>query len=309
MTIKARHFLAEKGYKYIELNLSTIGNYSSLDSEWNYSDVQHFKHVHHVFNQVILGLTNTSNSSFFLQKNFFITIANIIYQIHENPGVHEYLAVALNIPISIITYHDNNEKLGKLKTETKTNYHFYYRSFFGFILAKIAVLATKRNYKKVISEDMPMRTQRGILRKNNNISFKQDQKNIIGFLDTTNISESNIFFSKGYKFNGSYILNFKDCFINIEEIYLKLEVKNEEILALPLICSHEGASLKKTCGEEVFDNCPWHGKKVAKIFSTKLPVKNEKIIKQYLGANLEVNLIKLEQTSDKNYSIKINLEA
>jgi hypothetical protein len=38
----------------LELNLETEGDYSPRDSEWNYSDILHFPHVHKSFNQSIL---------------------------------------------------------------------------------------------------------------------------------------------------------------------------------------------------------------------------------------------------------------
>ena len=68
MTKKIRSFLDKNKYKYLELNLETEGDYSSRDSEWNYSDVLHFPSVHKSFNQCILDLNQTTNTSLFIQK-------------------------------------------------------------------------------------------------------------------------------------------------------------------------------------------------------------------------------------------------
>ena len=106
MTRKARAFFDKRRYKFLELELSTVDDYSPRDSEWNYSDVRHFEHVHKVFDQVILGLSNEANGSLFLQKIFIFKIPNLIYQIHESSKCHEYMGVALGIPISVITNHD-----------------------------------------------------------------------------------------------------------------------------------------------------------------------------------------------------------
>jgi len=179
MTRKARTFFEKRRYKFLELELVTVGDYSPRDSEWNYSDVRHFEHVHKVFDQVILGLSNEANGSLFLQKIFIFKIPNLIYQIHESANCHEYLGVALGIPISVITNHDLLDD-GKL-ANTITNYRIYYKSWLGYILAKAAMFATKRNYKAVIDEDAPMRRQRGILRKNQHLQFTQDEKSLIGF--------------------------------------------------------------------------------------------------------------------------------
>ena len=50
--------MKSNGYKYLSLRLQTIGEYSSRDSEWNYSDIPHLNYVHKkVYNHIIFMLT------------------------------------------------------------------------------------------------------------------------------------------------------------------------------------------------------------------------------------------------------------
>ena len=125
MTKQVRTFLGKYGYRYIDLNLPTAGSWSPKDSEWNYSDISRFAQVHKVFNQEILGRTDELNCSVSLQKVFFLTIPNIIFQIHKEADTHEYFSSSSGIPISIITHH----KARYFGENTITDYRFYYRSF------------------------------------------------------------------------------------------------------------------------------------------------------------------------------------
>ncbi len=73
MTKQIRQFLNDNKYNFLELNLETEGDYSPRDSEWNYSDILHFPYVHKSFNQSILNLSKTTNTSFFFTKPFHVS--------------------------------------------------------------------------------------------------------------------------------------------------------------------------------------------------------------------------------------------
>ena len=286
MTRKARVFFEKRKYKFLELELTIDGDYSPRDSEWNYSDVRHFEHVHKVFDQVILGLSNETNGSLFLQKIFFFKIPNLIYQIHETSDCHEYLGVALGIPISVITHH-NLANDGE-NAHTITNYRIYYKSLLGYILAYAAFFATKRNYKAVIDEDAPMRRQRGALRKNQHLKFIQDEKSSIGFLDCSNIQENNIRFFGFENFEKIVSINSSDTSIYCDDIFIKVERLNDKLLIWPLICPHEGAPLNDCKKQADYINCPWHGRRLPPIFTICDLTREQEFSETYLGAKFNL---------------------
>ena len=89
MNIKS--FLKDAKFKKVSLRLSTSGEYSWKDSEWNYSDVPHLNYVHTKvdgFNQYI-GREFISN--IFLQKIGPFSIPASISIQHKNAGKHKDL--------------------------------------------------------------------------------------------------------------------------------------------------------------------------------------------------------------------------
>ena len=296
MTRKIRKFLDENNYNYLELDLETEGDYSPRDSEWNYSDILHFPHVHKSFNQSILNVSKTTNTSIFLQKLPFIVIPNIIYQEHSEQKYHEAVASTLTLVISIIVEHD--EKNGRALT--KTNYRFYYNNLFQKIFAYVARYFTKKNYKNVISEDEPLRVQRGKLRKKNNILFLNDNNEVIGPLETNNKYDDNVVFKTDYIFEDNLTLNKKDSFLELDEINIRCQINDDRLVLTPMVCPHEGAPIPNFDKNTV---CPWHGRKLKEIISIDLNSNDKEYSFNYLGLNFLLNL-KLNSEDEIKISLK-----
>lgn len=297
MTNQIRKFLKDSKYNFLELNLETEGDYSPRDSEWNYSDILHFPYVHKSFNQSILSVSKTTNTSIFLQKLPLFEIPNIIYQVHSEKKFHEAATTSLSIAISIIVEHD--EKNGRALT--KTNYHFYYKNFFQKIIAYIARYFAKKNYKNVISEDEPLRIQRGKLRKKNNISFLNDNNEVIGPLETNNKYDNNVVFKDDYAFTDEFTLNKKNSLYELDVINIRFKIKNDRLVLTPMVCPHEGASISDFDKNAV---CPWHGRKLKEIISIDLNFSDKEYSFEYLGLNFLLNFELY--TEDK---IKISLRS
>jgi len=254
MTQSVRKFLNHSGYKFLSLDLETIGEWSPHDSEWNYSDALHFPYIHKSFSQKILNICSETNTSLFVQNLFFLKNPVIIYQEHKTKDSHEYLASSYGITISIVTRHLTH-KQGAI---TKTNYQFFYSGFIGLLIAFSAKIATKNNYKKVISEDMPMRAQRGILRKTKNIFFKSD-KNIVTPNSTLNPMDNNVFLRSGIILKKRFILDDDFSSKIFEKVFLRVSKEKNKIIILPTICPHEGSPLSDS---DCHMRCKWHGRKI-----------------------------------------------
>ena len=297
MTKQIRQFLNDNKYNFLELNLETEGDYSPRDSEWNYSDILHFPYVHKSFNQSILNLSKTTNTSFFLQNLSMFQIPNIIYQIHSEQKFHEAVTSTFFIVISIIVEHD--EKNGR--AFTKTNYHFYYKNFFQKIIAYLSRYLTKKNYKNVISEDEPLRIQRGKLRKKNNISFLNDNNEVIGPLDTNNKYDNNVAFKNDYTFVDEFTLSKKSSLYELDVINIRFKINKDQLVLTPMICPHEGAPIPYFDKSTV---CPWHGRILKEIISIDLNSDDKEYSFDYLGLSF---LLNLELNNDDK--IKISLRS
>ena len=191
-------FMERIGYKHLILRLHTIGNYSKKDSEWNYSDIPHLNYVHTKVEGFSFYSDNERIVNLFMQRfgPFCVPVTNYIE--HLKSDKHFYVMNILGMIVSVTTSH--NEK-SDLKALTITEYKFYYRSLIEKIFAFVIKFATKRNYKVLMSEDVPMRNQRGNLR-NKGLSFLSDNQDKIGFYETEDLSINNVdgrdyFLSKG----------------------------------------------------------------------------------------------------------------
>ena len=61
-------FMKSNGYKYLSLRLQTTGDYSSRDSEWNYSDIPHLNYVHTKVDGYCFHADNERIINLFMQK-------------------------------------------------------------------------------------------------------------------------------------------------------------------------------------------------------------------------------------------------
>lgn len=112
-----------------------------------------------------------------------------------------------------------------------------------------------------MSEDIPMRLQRGKLR-HQGFLFKSDCQERIHFTDTLDLSIKNISKPLSGTPNITVSLCYGDTPKPLDELYLILVTTHSDIRILPSVCEHEGASLFSPEFCKVSDQCPWHGKKI-----------------------------------------------
>jgi hypothetical protein len=273
----ATKFFDDNHYRRISLQLSTHGWYSPRDSEWNYSDIPHLNFIHTRVAGITLKASKKHISNIFLQRIGPFEIPASVSISHRTRDIHSYIMTILNIAIEVETRH---EGIGS-GCVTTTQYNFYYKGFLGLLICLLARYSTRRNYSILMSEDMPMRTQRGKLRRKG-VLFAHDKLELIGFSDTLNIAADNVDCrgaipeKYAYRFRTSSIPGSVD----IESCWLRVEWNNDFIRIYPAICPHEGAPLTQNIGETVSDHaecnagiiCPWHGRKVKEI--AKMCLKN-----------------------------------
>jgi hypothetical protein len=265
----SRNFFVKNGYRSIRLILSSKGDYSQKDSEWNYSDIPHLNYIHSRVEGITLKASRTHISNIFLQRVGPFEIPASVNISHLTAGKHEYIMTILNIGISVVTSHKNDSD-GCLTT---TTYEFFYKDLAGFIMCLLARMTTRKNYRILMSEDMPMRIQRGILRRKG-IGFKLDTLDLIGFTDTLDISCNNIECGSALQANEEFRIEVTGLSGSIDTAndLLRVEWRDNNLLIVPKICPHEGAPLahKQThmhSADHLHDCllCPWHGRKIGPV--------------------------------------------
>jgi hypothetical protein len=269
-------FLAAAGYHCLSCALATDGLYSAKDSEWNYSDVPHLNYVHARVEGCPLLTTNTHASSLFLQRIGPFAVPASLHVSHVASDVHDYLLIVLNIIVRVTTHHQPSGA-GCLTT---TRYNFYFRGILGRLVALMARYATRRNYRVLMSEDLPMREQRHRLRQLG-VVFAYDRKPLIGFVDTLNVHENHVDATAlSHAERTTQIdLSSDDGDLKVDQLLLRLTWDYQSVKIWPLICPHEGAPLSACAAQSSRSlMCPWHGRRLS-----PLAVVPRSVLDQELG--------------------------
>lgn len=264
-----QQFFCNNQYKKISLQLSSEGYYSPRDSEWNYSDIPHLNFIHTRVEGVTLKTSKHHVSNIFLQRVGPFEFPASVNISHRSWDRHSYIMIILNIGIAVETTHGGTGEACK----TTTRYDFFYKGLFGYLICLMARYSTRKNYQILMSEDMPMRIQRGELRRKG-VTFALDKLDLIGFSDTIDVTANNIDCRSAVPQGAIYqfIVSSIPGSVEIENYWLRAEWSNSLMRIYPLICPHEGAplrqkvkSLDSTADDCRVAACPWHGKKIKEV--------------------------------------------
>lgn len=304
--IKSREYIAKNlpkdlindGMSFKNFYHESKGIFLDKDVDWNYKDILHPRLVHKLLDQTHIYTNDYTTNQIFFQKIGFFKLPFQVIQFDVNINTIAYCFTIFGFVIYIETEYTTKNKL----TLVKTTYHIGSLSkfllnltfpFFKYLLSK--------NYKKLMSEDMPLRERKGVLR-SWGITFKTDQYTKISYNDCKNISFNNVIFTNKFKpkLANKVLINKKNNLIESfligrsDNYGLRGEINNDIISFYPRICSHEGACLDKSQPSKnnaiKYISCPWHGKKIKPIFNHNFKLSN----------NFEFNY------SGKTYQFKVN---
>jgi len=254
-------FLRKRGFRYFLLDRVTSGYYSARDSEWNYSDIPHLNVVHENVDGYPFIVSDFYIASLFVQRLGPFKVPVTVFLKHEDPTEHYYVLNILCIVAEVSTQYINSGT----HCITRTKYKFWYKGIVGLIVAFLARISTIANYNKLMSEDVPMRNQRGYLRRLG-LRLRLDLLPIIRFTDTVDLSAVNVdasgYFS-GLSVCSTTVIRMSGQ-VDIEEYLLSIDPREDNIYIYPMICEHEGASLRncpKASRSQII-TCPWHGKPI-----------------------------------------------
>lgn len=291
--------LKKEGLRFTSFTVETSGEYAAEDADWNYKDIPHLHYIHAQAEAypVVIGDDVLCNVNMQKVLGIWYPIAVVIYELEKNHLVYFttlfFFALIIDTKISEPT---------PLNTTVVTTFSIGYPKWLFFTVPLLRWMM-KRNHLALIKDDIPMRNQRGQLRK---LGYEFRKKgDSYSFAETSNIYESNVALPAGMDPAGE--AEYRTMLESQPEVTvgdagllgLRLVRSNDQVTIWPRTCPHEGAPLDKAPCKEGAIHCPWHGRTIHPVGSFiwgqdadieskefNIQVRGRKIIWQYHGAGL-----------------------
>jgi nitrite reductase/ring-hydroxylating ferredoxin subunit len=285
--------LSSNGFRFRQFECISEGEYSPRDAEWNYMDVPHLRYVHKQVDGWATFLADTVSASVFLQKVPLFCLPLTVTQYKTSPNSITYYT---SFSFYLVIVETAWSEIASGRTRVTTTYAVgWIGRILGVGYPLIRWLLT-RNYRILMSEDLPMREQRGMLRsKGYGFVFPEDGPS---FLYSKKIMEQNVVVPDQNVIAPPAVPRWNDVTLGLADVqdggvvtigeanHVGLSVlRTGDVLQFfPRLCPHEGANLDgevRACGSaegradsSCVIQCPWHGRKFSPILSVRLPVEN-----------------------------------
>ena len=282
--------LRAEGITFRFLECFSEGDYAPEDAAWNYMDIPHLAYVHKQVDGCLTLAGDAFAASVFFQKVTFFRLPMpvLIYQTAPN-AITYYTSYTFFLLIIETTW----ESVGSVRTRVTTRYAIGWTNWLmglGFPLIRWLI---KRNYSILMREDLPMRNQRGQLRKRG-YEFKMKGQ-VPSFIDSRKIMQQNVLAPDHNVVAPATVPLWEPRTVRYDDLHdgepvfvgaddhmgLSILKTGATVHVYPRLCSHEGASLDavvKACGSTSASNsgsctiqCPWHGRKFRPILTVALP--------------------------------------
>ena len=239
------------------------------DADWNYKDIPHLKNVHNLVDGFTAYAGDDFVGSIFIQKILGglikIPLSVVIYQSAKN--AQTYFSTFFWF---ILIIHTNYEQIEEIRTRVTTRYALGTSGIMKLvfpIVFPVMKWLIKKNYDDLMTDDIPMRTRRGELRKMG-YSFAGDGKDY-SYVETTKIMKTNIVAPSDKKPSPPVLLKNilsalekqSPVFYGEPDLFGFQAYKNgTKITFFPRACVHEGACLDHAKSGDGAVKCPWHGR-------------------------------------------------
>jgi nitrite reductase/ring-hydroxylating ferredoxin subunit len=251
--------LQGEGLKFSELVLTSEGEYAADDSDWNYKDIPHLHVVHELAESYPAVIGDDIICTINMQRimGIWFPVALINYEYAKYHQV--YYTTLFFFALIIETKTDEYEPL---KTRVTTTYSIGAPKWLFWATPMIKALLRK-NYKNLMSSDVPMRARRGQLRK---LGYSMHKKgDSYTFLETLNIAPTTVAPpGKDRLVSCNYVALLEtanDALVgDIGLLGFRLVRNGNEVAVLPRTCPHEGASVEQADFSSGAVRCPWHGR-------------------------------------------------
>jgi nitrite reductase/ring-hydroxylating ferredoxin subunit len=282
--------LRAEGITFRFLECVSEGDYAPEDAAWNYMDIPHLAYVHKQVDGCLTLAGDAVAASVFFQKVpfFRLPMPVLIYQTAPN-AVTYYTSYTFFLLIIQTTW----ESIGSVRTRVTTRYAIGWTNWLVGLGFPVIEWLIKRNYSILMREDLPMRNQRGQLRKRG-YEFKMKGQ-VPSFSDSRKIMQQNVLAPDHNVVVPATVPSWEPLTVRYDELHDSVPVfvgaddhmglailkQGKAVLLYPRLCSHEGASLDavvKACGSTSASHsgtctiqCPWHGRKFRPILTVALP--------------------------------------
>ncbi len=262
--------LENAGYSIHRVRVSSEGNYAVADADWNYKDIPHLNVVHTQVRGICGTIEDDLVTSLFTQRVAGISVPIIIVN-HADSDTSQTYFTTLGPFVLIV--HTRYIELEPNRTRVETTYHIGGRGLWR-LLFPILARVLRKNYAKLMSEDLPMRDRRGELR-SRGFTYQTDGAPR-SFPETADLLFKNVVPPKGG--DALHVTEplaaFRagaDVFVGSDDDRgLRLVRQGDELLAFPRICLHEGAGLDCASLSAGKLSCPWHAMKIVPVLRLAL---------------------------------------
>ncbi len=266
--------LQNRGYKIHNFSVQSEGQYAVADADWNYKDVPHLNIVHTQVRTIIATIDDDLITTINLQKVAGIALPVALVN-YASTGTSQTYYTTLGPYILIV--HTEYFRLDENRTRVVTTYNIgaagLWRIFFSLLERTI-----RGNYRRLMSEDLPMRDRRGELREKG-FRFKSDGRTRT-FPQTTDLIFENVVPPKRSRSRTERIplerlgSNGDSVLIGSpDDRGLRVVRDGQNLLFFPRFCSHEGAAVDCSAVKSARLTCPWHAKKILPLAT--LPVSQQ----------------------------------
>ncbi len=284
--------LREQGMTFRDFECVTDGDYAPEDAAWNYMDIPHLNYVHGQVDGCMTFAADAVTASVFFQRVpfFRLPLTVLIYQTSRN-SITYYTSFFL----FLVVIRTEWNSLGPARARVITRYAVGWTNRLVGLAFPLIRWLLRRNYRILMSEDLPMRNQRGALRKKG-YSFRMSGE-IPSFIESRKIMRQNVVTPEQNVVAPTDIGHWPLRRIAFDELIegrpllvgdpnhlgLTVQRRRDSVLVFPRLCPHEGADLDtaasrcKISGEGpeagTTIQCPWHGRKFRPILAIELPAR------------------------------------
>ena len=262
--------LISEGLKFKNFSLESSGEFHIDDVDWNYKDMLHATYVHKLLDPAPIVVTDFTIAQIFFQKFLIFRFPFSIYQYDSGPNQLAYFFTLFSFVFVVNTKFFTEDQI----TKVQTTYNIGSSPILLAIFFPLIKWSLSKNYRVLMSEDMPMRLRRGELRKMGANFKKPDGP--YSFLKTININEENCEFFEDL-FDAEISSSIEVLRSTQDRLPLEFLTGRSDAWGLrgvveagtlkiyPRLCTHEGACLDRTDTRGDVLYCPWHNKRIQPI--------------------------------------------
>ncbi len=254
--------LKRENFIFSEFSLVHEGDYSVADADWNYKDIPHLHYVHQLAEAAPSYADDDKIASIVVQKIPGFTIPLSVF-IYENTPTSQLYYTASFFYILIIE--SVYTELGPNRTRVTTTYCIGASKILKWTFPFLRWLI-KRNYKDLMSTDIPMRERRGQLRSWGYEFYKDAPTH--SYVNSTNIRVENVILPATASMPEYVELQLEDILPEEGEYFwgkddawgLRFVRSSDKLRVFARMCHHAGASLDLQVCKDHQLQCPWHGR-------------------------------------------------